>query len=100
LAVTALRHNEPSWAIEVLQSLSTDQPLSAPYCRTWGTACYVAGDYAAAEQQLRQSLVLDNTSALSYFLLGCTLSRQGRRAEAEPLLQEARRLDPRYVRMQ
>jgi Flp pilus assembly protein TadD len=96
LAVAALRQDQPSWAIQVLRTYQSPDSASAAYRRALGTAYYHSGDYTAAEAQLRQSLILDNRSALSYFLLGCILSRQQRQAEAETHLRQAALLDSRF----
>jgi Flp pilus assembly protein TadD len=98
LAVTALRHDQSAWAIQVLRTFQSPETASAAYRRALATAYYHAGEYAAAETQLRQALLLDKRSALSYFLLGCTLSRQQRQSEAETHLRQAALLDPRYDR--
>jgi Flp pilus assembly protein TadD len=96
--VAAMRQDQPAWAVQVLRTFQAADSASAGYRRALGTAYYHAGEYAAAEVQLRQALLLDNASALSYFLLGCTLSRQQRQAEAETHLRQARLLDSRFDR--
>ena len=52
---------------------------------------------ATAQAALRHSLSLDNSHALSYFLLGCTLSKLGQNEEADRNFNQARQLDSRYA---
>ena len=60
-------------------------------------AAYRMRRYADAETALRQSLSLDNSQALSYFLLGSALEHLGKPEESERYRSEAARLDSRYA---
>ena len=96
--VVALKHGHPALAVELLQPVRPGETVSAAHHRTLATAWYRLGDYAAAEAELRQALLLDKSSALSYFLMGCTLSQRGQKEAAEANFQQARTLDPRFQR--
>lgn len=95
-AVLALRYNQPRLAIELLQREQPGEGASAACLRTLGVAYYRCGDYAAAKASLEQSLALDNTSGLAYFLLGSTHSRLGEQARADAALEQAARIDARF----
>jgi tetratricopeptide (TPR) repeat protein len=96
-AVAALRQNRPELALDLARHGLDATPDSAGLYRTIGTAEYRRGDYAAAQEALQQSLTLDNTHPLSYFLMGCTLNRLGQSDEAERFFLQARQLDSRYA---
>ena len=96
-AVASLRHDHPELAVELAQSALLRWPKSAALYRTLGMAEYRREHWQAAQAALRQSLSLDNSHALSYFLLGCTLSKLGQNEEAERNFSQARQLDARYA---
>lgn len=95
-AVCALESNQPEMAVALLEEASVAYPRSAALCRTLGLAHYRCGDYRASQLVLQQSLSLDNSSALAYFLMGCVLNKLGQHQPAEAHLRQARLLDPRY----
>jgi tetratricopeptide (TPR) repeat protein len=95
-AVLALRYNESQLAVDLLQTAPAPQSPSPALLRTRGVAHYRCGDYAAAEAALEQALVLDNRSALAYFLMGCTQSRLGQKSRADAAFEQAARLDARF----
>jgi tetratricopeptide (TPR) repeat protein len=94
-AVLALRQRHPELAIFVLQPLAERFNDSAALHRTLGTAYYRHHDYQDALSALEQALSLDNSNALSYLLLGCTLEKLGQSETAKTHLEQAGRLDPR-----
>jgi len=96
-AVSALRYNQPDLAVELLAACVDLYPDSAAVPRTLATAYYRKGDYASAQTALEQALSLDKSSALSYFLMGCTLVKLGRSEAAEMHFRRARAIDPRYA---
>jgi Flp pilus assembly protein TadD len=96
-AVCALRHNQPDLAVSLLKPCLDAFPESVAVRRILATAHYRLGDYRSSQVVLRQALSLDNSSALSYFLMGCTLVKLGQPAVAETYFRQARRLDPRYA---
>jgi len=96
-AVSALRHNQPDVAVSLLEPVLGAFPESAAIRRILGAAHYRLGDYRSSQVVLQQALSLDNSSALSYFLMGCTLVKLGQPAVAETYFRQARRLDPKYV---
>ncbi len=96
-AVAALRHNHPELSAQLAQSSLPRWPKSAALYRTLGMAEYRLEHWQAAQVALRQALSLDNSHALSYFLLGCTLSKLGQDEEAERNFSQARQLDTRYA---
>jgi len=96
-AISALRHNQPDVAVVLLEPSLERFPDSAAACRILGAAHYRLGDYESSQVTLQQALSLDKSSALSYFLMGCTLVKLGRPAAAETHFRQAGRLDPKYA---
>jgi predicted Zn-dependent protease len=94
-AVMALRHEQPDTAVFLLQPTAGRFSDTAALQRTLGTAYYRMGDYRSAERALKQALSLDNSNALAYLLMGCTLEKLGQAGAAKGHFEEARRLDPR-----
>jgi tetratricopeptide (TPR) repeat protein len=95
-AVDCLRANQPRLAIELLVPAAGRFPRSAAIHRALGAAYYRSGDYQSSQVALRQSLSLDNSSALSYLLMGYTLAKLGQSEAADSHIRQARRLDARY----
>jgi predicted Zn-dependent protease len=94
-AVLALRHEQPDTAVLLLQPAAGRFSDSAAIPCTLATAYYRQGDYGAAQRALQQALSLDNSNALAYLLMGCTLEKLGQSAAAKSQFEQARRLDPR-----
>ncbi|MCL6504222.1 MAG: tetratricopeptide repeat protein [Pirellulales bacterium] len=92
-AILAIRHNQPRLAVEQLESLPAAAADSVAVQQALGIAWYRLGDEARAEAAFRRAVALDNSVALSYFLLGCTLGRRGAADEADLALAQAARLD-------
>ena len=84
-AITAIAAGQPQQAVQLLLPVVIKVPDDPAVHRTLGLAYYRLGDFPAAEASLRQALSLDNHNPLSYFLLGCTLSRLGDTEAAKPL---------------
>jgi tetratricopeptide (TPR) repeat protein len=93
----ALRSNRPDVVVDLLTPLEKQFSTSAPLKRALGTAYYRLGNYQAAEVSLQQALSLDKSSALAYFLMGCTLAKLGQPTAAEEHLRQAQLIDPRYT---
>ncbi len=98
-ATAALRHNHPDLAVELLEPVARSSNCATLYC-TLAVARYRLGDYRASEVALRQALSLDKSSALAYFLMGCTLRKLGQSEQAEAHFRQAALLDPRYAQTQ
>jgi len=96
-AVLALRHNHPEVAIFMLRGAVLTFPNSATTHRILGMAYYRMGDFAASQLELQQALSLDKACALTYFLLGRTLSKLGQREAADGYLLQAEQLDRRFA---
>jgi tetratricopeptide (TPR) repeat protein len=96
-ATALLQSNQPAKARELLEAAKSRYSSSAPIYRTLGLACYRAGDYHAAYDALQTAVSLDNASGLSYFLMGCTLSKLGERQAAEVHFSQAAALDSRFA---
>ena len=96
-AVSALRHNEPDLAVTLLEPSLSAFSDSAPLRRILATAYYRLGDYRSSQVALQQALSLDKSSALSYFLMGCTMVKLGETTAAEGYFRQARRLNPKYA---
>lgn len=97
-SIAALKLEQPELALELATAGSKEFPRSAALHRIRGMASYRLGRYADAETSLRESLNLDNSQALSYFLLGSAQNRLGKTEEGKRNLREAARLDARYAR--
>jgi tetratricopeptide (TPR) repeat protein len=96
-AVAALKHEQPELALQLAVTGLKSLPRSAGLHRVHGTAAYKLGRFAEAEAALRQSLSLDNSQALSYFLLGSVQSRLGKHEAADGQFRHAAKLDRRYA---
>jgi tetratricopeptide (TPR) repeat protein len=96
-ATAALGRNQPRLAIDLLSPAAKQFATSAAVQRILGVAYYRSGDYPSSQVALRQALSLDKSSALSYFLMGCTLTKLGQLEAAETHFRQAQALDPRYV---
>jgi tetratricopeptide (TPR) repeat protein len=96
-ATIALRYNQPDLAVELLQPAEKRFAGSASLKRILGAAYYRLGDYRSSQVALQQALSLDKSSALTYFLMGCTLLKLDKREQAETCLRQAQTLDPRYT---
>lgn len=96
VAVLLLRRNQPEQAVGLLQAAAERHPRSAALHRLRGTAHYRLGDYKQAQVAFGQALSLDKSSALSYFLMGCTLAKLGQGASAAAHFHQAELLDPHY----
>lgn len=98
MAVTALRHEQPELAVQLATRALEQHPKSAALYRVIGTAQYQLEHFKAAQVALEQALSLDNSHALSYFLMGCTLSKLGQTEAADWHYGQAKQLDARYAR--
>jgi predicted Zn-dependent protease len=96
-AVAALKNEQPELALQLATFALEILPRSAGLHRVHGTAAYKLGRFAEAEAALRQSLSLDNSQALSYFLLGSVQSRLGKNEAADGQFRHAAKLDRRYA---
>jgi Tfp pilus assembly protein PilF len=97
-AALALGHNEPELAATFLEGAVKIFPDSAALYRMLGTAHYRRGDMKASQAALSQSLSLDKSNALAYFLMSCTLRKLGQSEAADSYERQAETLDPRYRR--
>ena len=95
-ASVALQQNRPELAVDLLGPATGRWSNSIPVCQALATAHYRRGEYEAARTVLQRALALDRSSALTHYLMGCTLIKLGEREGAESHLDEARRLDPKY----
>jgi tetratricopeptide (TPR) repeat protein len=96
-ATMALRYNHPDVAVELLAPAERRFADSAALRRILGVAYYRLGDYRSSQVALQQALSLDKSSALSYFLVGCTLAKLGQFESAETHFRQAQTIDPRYA---
>jgi len=96
-STAALRHNYPDLAIELIVPAEKRLSDSAAVKRILGAAYYRLGDYRSSQVALQQALSLDKSSALAYFLMGCTLARLGQAESAETHFRQAQALDSRYT---
>jgi tetratricopeptide (TPR) repeat protein len=96
-AAAAIRANHPELAVELLAPAARHFSKSAAIYRLLGVAHYRTGDYKSSQVALQQALLLDKSSALSYFLMGCTLAKLGQAESAEAHFKQACALDARYT---
>ncbi len=96
-AVGALRSAQPSLAVELARRGVARFPDNAALHQTLGHSCYRGGNLEAAQVSLRQALSLDSRCGLTYFLMGQTLEKLGRREEAKRHFATAGRLDRRWA---
>ena len=97
-AVIAMRHEKPELAAEIAAAATVRFPKSAEAFRILGTAKYRLRSYPAAQTALATALSLDNSSGLSYFLMGCTLTKLGKPEAAASHFARAAELDPRFAK--
>jgi tetratricopeptide (TPR) repeat protein len=95
-AVIALRHRRPELAAEIAKEATIRFPKSPEAYRLLGTAVYRQGRYAEAQSAFQAALSLDNTAALSYFLMGCTLQKLNQTDAAASHFARAAELDARF----
>jgi len=95
-AALLLRHHQPQAAVALLCEAAERFPRSAAVYRMLGVGYYRLGDDQASQVALQQALSLDKSSALSYFLMGCTLAKSGQSEAAAAHFRQAELLDPRY----
>jgi Flp pilus assembly protein TadD len=96
-ATEALKHHNPKAAVDILLPAARQYPDSAAVFRSLGIAHLQTGDFSAAQKDLQRSLSLDKSSALSYFLMGCTMTKLGQHEAADANFRQAEALDPRYA---
>jgi Tfp pilus assembly protein PilF len=96
-AVTALEKDQPAMAASIARLGIAFHPASAGLHRALGAALYRKGSYPSSQVALQQSLSLDNSSALSYFLMGCVSDKLGDAEAAQAHFAHAAELDPTVV---
>jgi predicted Zn-dependent protease len=96
-SIAALKLEQSALSYELASHAVRRFPTSAALHRVRGLAAYRMRRYSDAEGALRQSLSLDNSQALSYFLLGSALEHLGKTEEGARYRSEAARLDSRYA---
>ena len=92
--VAALEANQPETAASIARLGIAFHPSCAGLHRTLGAALYRTGKYASSQVALQQALSLDNSSALSYFLMGCVSEKLGDAEAAQSHFARAAELDP------
>lgn len=96
-ALAPLKYEQSEQALSLAREGLKKYPDSAGLHRIEGTAALRLGRHLEAEAALRQSLNLDNSQALTYFLLGSVYDRLGNKEAATRHLGQASRLDRRYA---
>ena len=92
--VAALEANQSETAASIARLGIAYHPACAALHRSLGAALYRMGKYASSQVALQQALSLDNSSALSYFLMGCVSEKLGDAEAAESHFRRATELDP------
>ena len=95
-AVAMMREGNVRTAISILTNCAKRCPAHPKVLPTLATAHLQVGDIEAAQVVLRQAVSLDNTDALSYFLLGHVLAKKGDHNGSSKSFQTAARLDARF----
>lgn len=95
--VSALEANQPEAAASIARLGIAFHPSCAGLHRTLGAALYRSGSYSSSQVALQQALSLDNSSALSYFLMGCVSEKLGDIKAAEAHFAQATELDPTFA---
>jgi tetratricopeptide (TPR) repeat protein len=96
-AAHLLQENQPEQAVPLLQRAATDHPQASWACVLLGRAWIRLGNFAAAEQALRESLRRDPNSVEGQFYLGVVLSEQKEFAAAIPYFRKAAQLKPDHA---
>jgi tetratricopeptide (TPR) repeat protein len=96
-SVVALAQGDTEAAIAAAQrGLAEPSAQPAALYRVMGAAHYRRGEFHTAQGELAQALSLDNTDALSYFLMSATLEKLNEHEAAAGFRAEAARLDARF----
>ena len=95
-SVALLRGGHAPLAVDLLEAAVTLHPRHVHLQRLHGAALIEAERFAEAQVALQQALSLDNSSALTYFLLGISLEAQGQAEAARLHRLQATKLDPRF----
>ena len=96
-ALAPLKYEQSELALTLAREGLKKFPDSAGLHRIEGTAALRLGRHLEAEAALRHSLNLDNSQALTYFLLGSVYERLGNQEASARHLSQAARLDRRYA---
>jgi tetratricopeptide (TPR) repeat protein len=96
-AATLLRQKQPAEAIPLLQRAAADYPESSWACVLLGRAWLLLGNFAAAENALRESLRREPDSVEGNFYLAVVLSEQQQFAAALPFFRKVVQLKPDYA---
>lgn len=96
-ALAPLKYEQSAHALALAREGLKRYPDSAGLHRIEGTAALRLRKHLEAEAALRQSLNLDNSQALTYFLLGSVYDRLGNKEASTRHLSQAARLDRRYA---
>jgi tetratricopeptide (TPR) repeat protein len=96
-AAGRLQSNRPEEAEQLAQQGISAYPRDPRFLSALATARYRRGRYEGALEAAGQSLALDNSSALSYFLLGATWEKLGDPESAGWYYRQANRIDSKYA---
>jgi uncharacterized protein HemY len=80
---------DPKRAVELAQKAVALEPKVGGYWNTLGTACYRAGDWQAALDNLKKSTDLQGENAFDAFFLAMAHQQLGQRAEARKYYSQA-----------
>jgi protein O-mannosyl-transferase len=91
LGLARLAMNDPEGAVAILAPAALANPRNASLRTNLGLALFEAGRLVEAERELRAAIALPDALPIAYRDLAVVLLRQGRRAEAAAMLDQARR---------
>ena len=94
LCYLELKENHPDSAALITDQFKKNMPRSPEAWRMAGYVCNVRKEYARAIAQLKKSLDLDSTDALTWFELGTSLERAGDREQSVLAFKRVLKLKP------
>jgi tetratricopeptide (TPR) repeat protein len=95
--ILALKHNRPELAVDLVEPAIAGFGNNDCLRQVLAMAKYRRGEYLSARALLQQALAIDKSSAISHYMLGCTLVKLDQRESAENHLLQAAQLDPKYA---
>jgi Flp pilus assembly protein TadD len=94
--IVLLRQKNPADAAALLEDAAKQKPAEFRPRYFYAQALLDSGDYARAEENFRQAIALNGTSATAQLGMAQALVQQGKLDEATPFFREAGKLEPQY----
>ena len=93
-AISALQRNDAAGAVSLLDAVQSQCADSTSFYDLFGIANELSGNTVAAENALRQAVLLDPKSSRLFADLGATYLRNNKPKDAADALSQALTLDP------